>query len=55
MKPLAQRALDNQKLMIESISSQDALKIRSIVGWKKSETGRFSSVMVGTPNSSMVS
>ena len=41
MKPLAQRALDNQKLMIESISSQDALKIRSIVGWKKSETGRF--------------
>lgn len=41
MKPLAQRALDNQKLMIESISSQDALKIRSIVGWKKSETERF--------------
>ena len=35
MKPLAQRALDNQKQTTELISSQVVSKTHLIVGWKK--------------------
>ena len=41
MKPLAQRALDNQNTKDRIDFSQVDLKIHSIAGWKKLEIGRF--------------
>ena len=55
MKPLAQQALDNQKQIIELIFIHHVLKIHLIVGWKKLEIGLFLTIMVGSPNSSLVS
>lgn len=55
MKPLAQRALDNQKPMIVLIFTHLDLKIHLIDGWKKSEIGQFQDNFGGASNSCLVS